>query len=122
MIEILENGQVLQQDKGDTYEQWLPIGMEIEAEINVDKTEVEVGEIINVTLQWTRINLETESWEEDTTIEEPFNLQGGEQSFIVTPTNGMGSQEVTFDAPGIYTIRVYNLGKGSASIQITVTQ
>lgn len=122
MIEILENGQVLQQDKGDTYEQWLPIGMEIEAEINVDKTEVEVGEIINVTLQWTRINLETESWEEDTTIEESFNLQGGEQSFIVTPTNGMGSQEVTFDAPGIYTIRVYNLGKGGASIQITVTQ
>lgn len=53
MYQILDNGQVLKQDKGATYEQWLPIGMEYEY------TYDEEGNVIET----KKFNLETGEWE-----------------------------------------------------------
>lgn len=51
MYQILDNGQVMKQDIGTTYEQWLPIGMEYEYKYdengNVTETKkfnIQIGE------------------------------------------------------------------------------
>ena len=53
MYQILENGQVMKQEIGATFEQWLPIGMEFE---------YEYGEQGNI-LVTRKFNIDTGDWE-----------------------------------------------------------
>lgn len=120
VLNILDSGQVLKYDRTDTYEQWLPIGMETEAEITVDKINARVNEEINVTLKWTKINLEKEVWEYDPTNQDAFNLVVGTQMYQVPADPG--TKVLTFSAPGTYVIGVRNFGKGSQDVVVTITQ
>ena len=120
MLKVLENGQVLQQEKGSTFEQWLPIGMQKEALITVDKTEAGVGETINVSLTWLMVDLEAQDWVTDLDNQEAFNLAAGDQVFTVPVSTG--GQVVSFPAAGVYAIGVRNPGAGSRDVIIQVTE
>lgn len=118
MLRIESNGQVLKQEIGDTYVQWLPIGMEKEVQVIAEKITASVNEAIIVSLAWQKVNLETEVWEPDAANQESFNLVAGDQNFTVLVSPG--TQEINFSAAGNYTVGVRNPGKGSQDITIIV--
>lgn len=53
MFQILDNGQVLKLDKGDSYEQWFPIGNEYEYTYDTDGNVIETK----------KFNIELGDWE-----------------------------------------------------------
>lgn len=120
MFKILNNGQVLRLDIGETYEQWVPVGMQMEAQIIVDKTTAAINEPINISLTWLKVNLESGEWEPDLINQETFNLVAGPQMYQVSVSPG--TQVVSFSTPGSYVIGVRNPGKGSRDVIVTVTQ
>ena len=76
MHQILDNGQVMLQEKTEAYEQWKPIGME--KEVHVTETETKR------TYQWMQFNLEFEQYEIDITNTTPIIIDGIEH----TPIDG----------------------------------
>ena len=56
MYKILENKQVMKQDKGNTYEQWLPIGMEYEYKYDEQGNITETKKFNVQTGEWEIIN------------------------------------------------------------------
>lgn len=64
MYRILENGQVMKQEQTDTYEQWVPLGME--KEVHVVKTDTAT------IYQWDKFDLTQEQYITDTTNTTPI--------------------------------------------------
>jgi len=74
LIQIFENGQVMEKEISETHEQWSPIGMEREVRI----TETETTMIY----QWTKFSVLSETWEADTTNTTSIMIEGIEYNPI----------------------------------------
>jgi len=74
MYKILQNGQVMRQEKTDSYEQWVPFGMEIEIRI----TETETAQIY----QQVKFSLISETWEADLTNDTTIVIDGVEHILV----------------------------------------
>lgn len=77
MYQILENEQVMKQEKGDTYELWKPIGSLYQIKL----TETEIDK----TYTWTKFSIDTGTWEDDPTCERIMTINETE----FTPINGI---------------------------------
>lgn len=58
-FKILENEQVMKQEFGDTFTQWIPVGMEKEVHVTITET--------TVCYQWVKFDLIQEQYITDTT-------------------------------------------------------
>jgi len=107
MFQILSNKQVLKKDVSDTFEQWIPIGMESRVQI------VKAGNIIR--FSWLTFDTNIGDWLLDAANTTPFNVQVNDQQFNQITT--LDSSKWT---PGNYVVKSIMSAVENAEITVTM--
>ena len=110
MYAILENNQVMKKEIGNSYEQWIPFGINTKTQINTDN-------LLSITFKWLKFDLELGTHIEDTENTTPFIVEAAGQIIEIQAgeTLEFSSAEV-----GTFVIRTINEGVGNDSKEVII--
>ncbi len=125
MFEMLDNGQVVAVEEVVTDFQKVIIkkfwGMLNRINIEIDKTQLKLGEEVTIYLYWQKFNTELGCYQDDQSNFEDFQVEVAGVQEVISPVNGVAQLIFSSDEPGEFTIRTANPNVDNTEIKVVVS-